>query len=65
MPSKNKRYLGALNNHLKGKITLATLYSKAAELGVTEAEVTADVANASKANNLPSDDTHPNDQDTA
>jgi hypothetical protein len=51
MPSKNKQYLGFLNNHLKGRMTLVTLYSKALELGVTEAEVDADIARASEENN--------------
>lgn len=50
MSSKNKQYLGHLNNHLKGRMTLVMLYSKAHELGVTEAEVDADIAKASKEN---------------
>ena len=51
MPSKNKQYLGLLNNHLKGRMTLVMLYSKALELGVTEDKVDADIARASKENN--------------
>ena len=51
MSSKNKQYLGLLNNHLRGRLPLPKLYMKAGELGVSETEVNADIARASEENN--------------